>query len=103
MLNKPTDTIASLAKGLRVIECFGADSLRLTISDVARHTGLDKATARRCLLTLHQEGYADYNGKFFAATPRVSRLGMGALAALPEAETRPLVMRSDLSPRTAAS
>ncbi|WP_238364808.1 IclR family transcriptional regulator domain-containing protein [Mesobacterium pallidum] len=83
MLNKPTDTIASLAKGLRVIECFGADSPKLTITDVARRTGLDKATARRCLLTLHHEGYADYDGKFFTLTPRILRLGMGALAALP--------------------
>jgi len=82
MLNK-TDIIASLAKGLRVIECFGADHPRLAIADVAEATGLDRATARRCLLTLHHHGYADYDGKFFSLTPRVLRLGMGALAALP--------------------
>ncbi|MBN9672144.1 IclR family transcriptional regulator domain-containing protein [Roseibium aggregatum] len=83
MLNKPTDYIASLAKGLKVIECFGAETSRLSISDVARTTGLDRATARRCLLTLHHEGYAEYDGKFFTLTPRASRLGLGALAALP--------------------
>ena len=83
MANKPTDMISSLAKGLRVIECFSADAPRLSISDVARMTGLDRATARRCLLTLHHEGYADYDGKFFALTPRILRLGMGALASLP--------------------
>ncbi|QEW20773.1 Pca regulon regulatory protein [Marinibacterium anthonyi] len=83
MLNKPTDTISSLAKGLRVIECFSADAPRLSISDVARMTGHDRATARRCLLTLHAEGYADYDGKFFTLTPRILRLGMGALASLP--------------------
>ena len=82
MLNK-TDIIASLGKGLRVLECFGADSPRLAIADVAEATGLDRATARRCLLTLHEFGYADYDGKFFNLTPRVLRLGMGALAALP--------------------
>lgn len=82
MLNK-TDIIASLGKGLRVLECFGADRPRLAISDVADATGLDRATARRCLLTLHEFGYADYDGKFFSLTPRVLRLGMGALAALP--------------------
>ena len=81
--SRPTDTISSLAKGLRVIECFSADAPRLSISDVARMTGLDRATARRCLLTLHHEGYADYDGKFFALTPRILRLGMGALASLP--------------------
>ena len=83
MANKPTDMISSLAKGLRVIECFSADAPRLSISDVARLTGLDRATARRCLLTLHGAGYADYDGKFFSLTPRILRLGMGALASLP--------------------
>lgn len=78
-----TDIIASLGKGLRVLECFGADQPRLSITDVATSTGLDRATARRCLLTLHELGYADYDGKFFTLTPRVLRLGTGALAALP--------------------
>ncbi|MBE9635265.1 IclR family transcriptional regulator [Salipiger mangrovisoli] len=83
MLNKPTDFIASLAKGLQVIECFRAETPRLSIAQVAERTGLDRATARRCLLTLHRLGYADYDGKFFQLTPRILRLGMGALAALP--------------------
>lgn len=83
MSNKPTDIIASLSKGLRVLECFGAETPRLSITDVATATSLDRATARRCLLTLHHDGYADYDGKFFTLTPRALRLGMGALAALP--------------------
>lgn len=83
MLNKRTDFIASLAKGLRVIECFGPNSARLSISDVSANTGLDRATARRCLLTLHAEGYADYDGKYFILTPKTLRLGMAALASLP--------------------
>jgi IclR family pca regulon transcriptional regulator len=78
-----TDTIAALAKGLRVLACFGADTPRLAIAEVAGAAGLDRATARRCLLTLHAEGYADYDGKYFTLTPRALRLGMGALAALP--------------------
>lgn len=82
MLNK-TDTNASLAKGLRVLECFRAEHPRLAIADVAAMTGLDRATVRRCLLTLHDLGYADYDGKFFSMTPRVLRLGMDALATLP--------------------
>ncbi|RVV99995.1 IclR family transcriptional regulator [Mesobaculum littorinae] len=82
MVNK-TDLVASLAKGLRVIEAFGPDTPRRSIADVAAATGLDRATARRCLLTLHHEGYAEFDGKHFTLTPRVMRLGMGALAALP--------------------
>ncbi|MEL6965021.1 MAG: IclR family transcriptional regulator C-terminal domain-containing protein [Pseudomonadota bacterium] len=83
MVNKSTDLIASFAKGLRVIACFGGETPRLSISDVAGMTGLDRATTRRCLLTLHAEGYADYDGKYFTLTPQVLRLGMGALASLP--------------------
>ncbi|MBE3637646.1 IclR family transcriptional regulator domain-containing protein [Mangrovicoccus algicola] len=78
-----TDHIASFAKGLRVLECFGADHPRLSVTEVARATGLDRATARRCLLTLQAEGYADHDGKFFTLTPRALRLGMSALASLP--------------------
>ena len=82
MLNK-TDYISSFAKGLRVLEAFSADKPRCSIAEVAGATGLDRATARRCLLTLSELGYADYDGKFFTLTPRVLRLGVGALAALP--------------------
>ena len=82
MLNR-TDTIASFAKGLRVLECFGAEHPRRSVSEVAAATGLDRATARRCLLTLHAEGYASYDGKYFALTPQALRLGMSALNALP--------------------
>jgi IclR family pca regulon transcriptional regulator len=81
-----TDFIGSLAKGLKVLEAFRAESPRLAIADVAEAAGLDRATARRCLLTLHELGYADYDGKFFTLTPRVLRLGTGALAALPLAQ-----------------
>ena len=83
MSNRSTDFIASLAKGLNVIEAFSAGTPKMSITDVAAKTGLDRATARRCLLTLNSLGYADYDGKFFTLTPRVLRLGMGALAALP--------------------
>ena len=78
-----TDIVASIGKGLRVLECFGSDTPRLAISDVAAATGFDRATARRCLLTLHNLGYADYDGKFFTLTARVLRLGTSALAAMP--------------------
>ena len=37
----------------------------------------------RCLLTLTELGYAQYDGKFFALTPRVLRLGSHALASMP--------------------
>ena len=77
------DIMGGLAKGLAVIETFGADQPRQSISDVAAASGLDRATARRCLLTLVHEGYADWDGKFFTLTPRVLRLGTACLASMP--------------------
>lgn len=77
------DIMGGLAKGLAVIESFTADRPRQSIAQVAAATGLDRATARRCLLTLAQQGYADYDGKFFTLAPRVLRLGTACLATMP--------------------
>ena len=83
MIIKETDFLGGLAKGLKVIEAFTAEKERMSISDVSAATGLDRATARRCLLTLHSLGYASYDGKYFSLTPRVLRLGTGSLATMP--------------------
>lgn len=77
------DMMGGLAKGLAVIESFGADRPRQSIAEVSAASGLDRATARRCLLTLAELGYADYDGKFFTLTPRVLRLGTACLATMP--------------------
>lgn len=77
------DTMGGLAKGLTVIETFTADRPRQSIAEVAAAAGLDRATARRCLLTLARQGYADWDGKFFTLTPRVLRLGTACLATMP--------------------
>ncbi|ODT86985.1 IclR family transcriptional regulator C-terminal domain-containing protein [Phenylobacterium sp. SCN 70-31] len=75
--------IAGFAKGLAVIEVFGDQDQRLTISQVAERVGLERATVRRCLLTLTRLGYADYDGKFFSLTPRMLRLGYAYLSSTP--------------------
>ena len=77
------DVMGGFAKGLRVIEAFGPERQRLSIAEAAELSGLDRATARRCLLTLAQLGYADYDGKFFALTPKILRLGHAWLSATP--------------------
>lgn len=80
---KETDFVNGFAKGLRVIEAFGEGDRRLSIADVAKKTGLDRATVRRSLLTLAELQYADYDGKFFTLTPRILRLGHAYLSATP--------------------
>lgn len=77
------DTMGGLAKGLRVIEAFDADHPRLTITEASDRADLDRATARRCLLTLADLGYAQYDGKFFTLTPHILRLGTACLATMP--------------------
>ena len=77
------DTMGGLAKGLAVIETFTAARPRQSIAEVAAASGLDRATARRCLLTLAHHGYADWDGKFFTLTPRVLRLGTACLVTMP--------------------
>ncbi|MCX5493747.1 helix-turn-helix domain-containing protein [Kaistia dalseonensis] len=83
MTTPERDLMGGLAKGLAVIETFSPDHPRQSISEVAVASGLDRATARRCLLTLAHLGYADYDGKFFTLTPRVLRLGTACLATMP--------------------
>lgn len=77
------DIMGGLAKGLAVIETFTAARPRQSIAEVSVASGLDRATARRCLLTLAHHGYADWDGKFFTLTPRVLRLGTACLATMP--------------------
>jgi IclR family pca regulon transcriptional regulator len=77
------DHMLGLEKGLAVIACFDAAHQRLTIADVARMTGLTRATARRCLITLNRIGYAETDGRFFTLTPRVLKLGYAYLSSTP--------------------
>jgi IclR family pca regulon transcriptional regulator len=77
------DIINGLVKGLAVIACFDEEHASQSITDVSNRTGLERATARRCLLTLAHLGYATYDGKFFRLTPRVLALGHSYLAATP--------------------
>jgi IclR family transcriptional regulator, pca regulon regulatory protein len=74
--------VQSLERGLAVIRAFGADDPELTLSDVARRTGLTRAAARRFLLTLVDLGYVRTDGKQFALTPRVLDLGYAFLSSL---------------------
>jgi IclR family pca regulon transcriptional regulator len=74
--------VQSLERGLTVIRAFGAEDPELTLSDVARRTGLTRAAARRFLLTLADLGYVRSDGRMFALTPRVLELGYSYLSSL---------------------
>src|SRR5438270_353935 len=51
-------SLQSLERGLAVIHTFSREHPSLTLSEVARLTGMTRATARRILLPLQQLGHA---------------------------------------------
>ena len=76
------DYVASLARGLEVISAFTRSRPKMTLSDVARSTGMTRATARRFLITLVREGYAEKDDKYFSLKPKVLDLGYSAVSSL---------------------
>lgn len=68
------ETMGGLAKGLAILEIFGAGAKRLTVADAARGSGTTRAAARRCLLTLAGLGYLAQDGRYFTPLPRLRRL-----------------------------
>lgn len=74
------EEVRSLSRGLAVVRALGPGAR--TLSDVARDTGLTRATARRFLLTLVELGYARADGRLFTLTPRVLELGHAYLAGI---------------------
>lgn len=79
---KSSEFVQSLDRGLAVIRAFGPGRDRLTLSEVARETGLTRAAARRFLLTLVSLGYVRTNGKEFSLGPRVLELGYSYLSSM---------------------
>ena len=75
--DRPPEFVEALAKGLAVLECFDAAHPDMTLSDIARRTGVTPAAARRCLITLQALGYVGQNGKRFHLRPKVMSLGSG--------------------------
>lgn len=74
--------VQSLARGLAVIRAFSGEQPQLTLSDVARTTGLSRAAARRFLLTLESLGYIGSSGRLFHLRPPVLDLGYAYLSSL---------------------
>ncbi|MGW0515468.1 IclR family transcriptional regulator domain-containing protein [Streptomyces olivaceoviridis] len=75
------DFVESLARGLTVLTAFGEGRSALPLTEVARATGLSRATARRALLTHEHLGLVTARpDRTFALTPRVLDLGFPPLS-----------------------
>ena len=65
-----------------MIRALSAPGSGLTLTEVARASGLTRASARRFLLTLERLGYVRGHRRLFALTPRVLELGYSYLSSL---------------------
>ncbi|MGW7252652.1 IclR family transcriptional regulator domain-containing protein [Streptomyces sp. NPDC054834] len=76
------DFIESLARGLTVLTAFGEGRASLTLAEVAKATGLARATARRALITYDHLGLVAMtpDARTFTLTPRVLSLGFPPLS-----------------------
>ncbi|MFF6839399.1 IclR family transcriptional regulator C-terminal domain-containing protein [Streptomyces tanashiensis] len=85
--------LQSLARGLDVLRVFGSVRGPARLSELARLTGLPRATARRSLITLRRLGYVREEPDGFLVLPRVLELGYARLSglSLPEIATPHLV------------
>ncbi|MFI0418690.1 IclR family transcriptional regulator C-terminal domain-containing protein [Spongiactinospora sp. 9N601] len=72
--------VRTFDRGLDVLTCFSKSKPALTVSEVAAACDLDRAAARRSLLTLRALGYVEQAGSRYRLTARVLRLGYAALA-----------------------
>jgi IclR family pca regulon transcriptional regulator len=75
--------VQSLARGLAVIRTFSAESPHQTLTEVATKARLDRAGARRILLTLKTLGYVRQEGRNFIPMPGILHLGYSYLSTLP--------------------
>lgn len=74
--------VTAFSRGLSVIRCFSESNSALTISEVARATGLNRATARRFLHTLEADGYVTSANGRYALMPKVLDLGYAYLSSI---------------------
>jgi IclR family pca regulon transcriptional regulator len=65
-----------------VLQAFNAERPAMTLADMARATGLTRATARRLLHTLVSLGFVCTDGRTFELTPRVLDLGFAYVSSL---------------------
>lgn len=76
------DFVASLERGLRVLQTFSREHAQLTLSEVSALTNLSPATVRRSLHTLEMLGYVGRIGRRFLLRPKVLAISAGYLSAI---------------------
>lgn len=78
-MNTRPDISLTFAKGLKILKALELSERDVSIADLANMTEMDRATARRLILTLEQEGYVRKIGKQFRITPKILTISGGFL------------------------
>ncbi|WP_180187197.1 IclR family transcriptional regulator C-terminal domain-containing protein [Acinetobacter sp. YH01012] len=73
------DYVASLEKGLLVLNLFNEKNRKITLSETANLLDMTRATARRFLKTLEILGYLDSDSKYYWLTPKILKLSKAYL------------------------
>ena len=60
-MEEPTSKVKSLAKALRVLECFANDRPELGVTEIAKMLGLQKSTVHNIVSTFEDLGYLQQN------------------------------------------
>jgi IclR family pca regulon transcriptional regulator len=92
--DRPLDYVQSLERGLAVIRAFTPHHPSMTVAEVAERTQMNRAAARRFLLTLEHLGYVRSEGRKFSLRPRVLELGYAYLSSVHPWESASPLMES---------
>ncbi|MFA7679491.1 MAG: IclR family transcriptional regulator C-terminal domain-containing protein [Pigmentiphaga sp.] len=100
----PQSFVRALARGLSLIEALGNQPNGKTLSELALQASLDRATARRLLMTLNTLGYVRHEDGRYQLAPRALSLGYAYLSSLPFWEVaQPLMARLSAQVRESCS
>ncbi len=83
-MTRPSYTIESLQRGLRVLALFSRESPELSLSQIKNAVELNKSTAYRILYTLEEAGYLerDPQTRLYRPGLKVLQLGFTAISSL---------------------
>jgi IclR family pca regulon transcriptional regulator len=87
------EVVASFVAGLQVLRSFSAHRPIMNLSAVSEESGLTRAAARRYLMTLCDQGYANFDGKNYSLTSKVLELGFTYISSLGLTEVATPVLR----------
>jgi IclR family pca regulon transcriptional regulator len=80
---RPRDFVGAVVHVMNVLKAFDAEHAQMTLAEVAKRAALDRAGARRYLITLAHLGYVVQDGKLFRLASKVLELGYSYLAQMP--------------------